>query len=341
MLTTAAVFGFQPFSFSDFQPPPRRPIYNQQVEAAQNHLPIGIPKAPPFFQNDQPNPSKRPVSYQDQNLETPLTLGVGKFIPPFQQNDQPNPSKRPVSYQDQNEGVPLFGFPKPAAPFFLNDQPNPSKRPVSYPDQNRGVPLFGFPIPAAPFLQSNFDANPVPPTKRYQPDLIPNLLTNILIPVPNNLPFGLYDWPAPPRIKNANNEGTWVFGSGLYSTGLNWTPINDNQGGIWTPIGTTIPPVNVPLTADSTLYTADNAVLTADLVTVPTTSPSYIITVLTADGTLYTADSTTLTADQVIISSMAPPPPTMSPWTPVVDGNTPGWAQVGVNRSSSNIGGVS
>lgn len=271
-LTLSPIFGFKPFNLTDQPNPSRRPIYYQQPESGPNYLPIGLPRRPPVQNTDFPNPPRRPISYQDQNLPIPLLLGIGKLTPPFFLNDQPNPSRRPISYQDQNEAAPInLGLPKPAAPFFQNDQPNPSRRPISYPDQNSPFPsILGLPTPTPPFIQSVIDSNPVQGRERQQPELVPNLLTFTLIIPPAPFPFNQYEWPTPPRIKNANNFGVWDFGSALYTLHGNWRDVVDGQGSPWTLVNT---------------------------------------------GTI-------------------------NPWTPVPDGNTAGWSDVDINRTSPIIGGV-
>jgi len=239
-LTAVSITGFEPFNLTDFQPPPKRPVYHQQVESGPNYLPIGLKPPPSARVAFELPPPKRPTYYQDYNGPVPLILGLGKPPPPFVNNDQPNPSRRPISYQDYNQEAPLtLGILKPRAPFVNNDQPNPSRRPISYPDQNQEAPLtLGIQPPALPPIQTWLDENqnPVQGRARYQPDLVPNLNTTTLLPVSVVLPFANYDWPTPARPLNVFNSGLWLFGSGIFNLFSGWTLISDSQGSPWTVI---------------------------------------------------------------------------------------------------------
>jgi hypothetical protein len=187
--------------FQNDQPNPNR---RDPDLKALTHTVVAVFGVRPFVQNEQPNPSRRPI-YNQQAESGPNNLIIGiPRVPPFRLNDQPNPSKRPVSYQDQNRQMALEqGIPVPVPPGEQSDFPNPSRRPIYYQDFNRGPDLTQpIPVPPAPTYQTD---QPNPPRRPiYYQDFNrgPDLTQPIPVPPP---PFYQTDYPNPiqgkPRIQ--------------------------------------------------------------------------------------------------------------------------------------------
>lgn len=233
--TVVSIFGPLPFRQTEQSNPPARIAY-RQTDPIGNILVLGIPRQQPFFPGLQENPVRKTPILVSGAFYPSRFAPVAPVVPPTFNNDQPNPSKRPIYYQDFNRGISLtLGIPIPPAPFRQNDQPNPSKRPISYQDQNRQIALEqGIPIPPPPFYQTDFP-NPIQGKPRIQMDSILDLQLFTLAPPPVPQPFNTYDWPPPQRRRDIVNQGIFDFGGSVFSAGTNWSIIAGGSG-TWTPI---------------------------------------------------------------------------------------------------------
>jgi len=239
--TSAAISWHQLTALFDWPTPPRK-IYNQQDASGPNVLPIGIPMPSTIYARP-PLILKltRPIAQMPEHLRNQIVLGIPPPHAPFFLNDQPNPPRRPISYPDHNRpAAPNAGIPQPSAPLYLNDQPNPPRRPISYPDLNLPGSVLLLKLTPAPALFATDLINPPPGRARYQPDLIPNLLTSVFIKPPLNLPFSNIDFPIPYRKREINNYGIWSFGSLILSPSQFWGSINTSETPAWTPMGATV-----------------------------------------------------------------------------------------------------
>jgi len=237
---SSAISYLRPFNYLDWPSPPKS-FYKQQEASGPNTLILGIPPVifinTTVLRIPLTISITRKTAPVADNYSTSIVLSSTVPAAPFYQNDQPNPSRRPISYPDFNGPIPLtLGIGISPIPFFLNDQPNPSRRPISYPDFNGPIPLtLGIPNVLLPLFSVDIP-NPHPVHARYQPDLIPN--NKVLIIKPPLKIFSNYDWPTPSRRKDINNEGIWIFG-GIQSNipgGKTWAMVQDNDTPNWNPI---------------------------------------------------------------------------------------------------------
>jgi hypothetical protein len=164
-----------------------RPVQQPQLPPNLLTSTLGgaAPVAPPFSQDDWPNPVRRAVPLQDWQHRVPLNL-LGKDNLLIRQTDWPNPvgPRRSVDLLTWTDSP---AVPPPAAvalPFSQNDWPNPVLRPVQRPDYSNTTDLtllgkdtfFGAPgQPPAPREWPN-PRGPARPSAVFDPPNLTNTL---------------------------------------------------------------------------------------------------------------------------------------------------------------------